>query len=55
MHPQDGIDVLACNILISHVPFPISTQVLESFGMGKSRGNFLLRLWRFGNGHSTED
>ena len=44
MHPQDGIDVLASNILISHVPFPISIQVLELFGMAKSRGNFLLWL-----------
>ena len=49
MHQQDRIDVLASNILISHIPFPISIQVLESFGMAKSRGNFLLRLWRFGN------
>ena len=52
MHQQDGIDVLASNILISHMPFPISIQVFESFGMAKSRGNFLLRLWRFGNRQS---
>ena len=55
MHPQDGIDVLASNILISHVPFPISIQVLELFGMAKSRGNFLLRLWCFWNRQSLDE